>query len=104
MAYKISVTAPAYADLIEAADIIAADSPSAARDWVRKWWLAIDGLTDMPKRFAVIEESEEFDQEYRDFTHYSHRVIYLVDEATSTVVIVRVYHMARRPLRIEDLP
>ncbi len=44
------------------------------------------------------------DTNYRGELHYcSHRVIFAVDEPTSSVQILRVYHSARAPVRLDDL-
>ena len=56
-----------------------------------------------PKRFPVIAEAEEIGFPYRSFMYHSHRVIYAVHEEEEIVIIHRVYHGARRPLKAEDI-
>ena len=41
---------------------------------------------------------------YRSAQHYSHRLIYRIDEEASIVYVVRLYHGARKPLEPEDIP
>jgi hypothetical protein len=49
---------------------IAADSRNHAREWLAEAWEKIFSLSNLPKRFAVIPESEELGIELRDMHHF----------------------------------
>lgn len=57
----------------------------------------------MRRRFRVITEQTHFSIELRQFLHYSHRVIYHVNDDTGTVHVLRVYHGRRDVLLPEDV-
>jgi len=103
MAFELEISNAAEEDIQEAAAFIAADSPSAAIRWHTELWELIFSLDHMPSRFPVIPEAEKLGTPYRSAMHYSHRVVYRIDEAKNTVFIVRVYHGARGPLHPNDL-
>ena len=103
MAYRIEVTRRAEADALEAADTIARDSIPAAARWFQGLERVFASLAESPSGFSTIAESPVLEHTYRSVRHYSHRVVFRVDEEARTVFIVRVYHGARRPLIDEDL-
>lgn len=103
MDFKVEVTEPSEADIDEAAAYIALDSPSSAQKWNRELWELIFSLRKMPARFSIITEAKALGFPYRSALHYSHRVIFRIDEAAQTVFVVRVYHGARMPLDSEDV-
>ena len=103
MAFRVEIAEPAELDINEAALYIASDSPSAAFRWNTELWQLILSLREMPAWFSVIEEAEELGVPYRSALHFSHRVIFTIDEPANTVYVVRVYHGARRPLTHKDL-
>lgn len=103
MAYRVEVTEPAEEDIDETVAYMAKDSFEAALRWHDGLWQLIFSLSDAPTRFSLIEEAEELGFPYRSAIHYSHRVIFRIDDALSTVYVVRVYHGARHPLTRRDI-
>ena len=103
MAFKIQIVAAAERDIDEALAYIDQSSPDAARRWLESLHEKMEGLAEMPLRFALIAEADELKKPLRGFVYYSHRIVYEVDDATETVSIVRVTHSARAPLSLEDL-
>jgi plasmid stabilization system protein ParE len=103
MAFSLDISKAAEEDIQEAAAFIALDSPSAATRWHKELWELIFSLREMPARFPTIPEANKLKMPYRSAIHYSHRVVYRIDEAKNTVFVVRVYHGARHALRLKDL-
>ena len=91
------------ADIDEAVQFIAKDSTQAASKWKAELADLILSLSEMPTRFAEIPEADGLKFRYRSASHYSHRVIFRIDEAVSAVIVVRVYHASRKPLSDEAL-
>ena len=106
MAYRIEVARSAREDARDHAAFVRDEqkSPEAARRWLDGLYAAIRELDEAPLRYSVIPEAEELGFPYRSFVHFSHRVVYAVDEAVGRVTIHRIYHGARRPLAERDLP
>lgn len=103
MAFQVELSQQAEADIAEAADYIAADSPDNARKWVDALLVQLETLREMPQRHDLIPEAKLLLRHLRSIQHYSHRIIYEVNEDNLRVSIVRVYHGARKPLRRKDL-
>jgi len=103
--YKVVLESPAILDAREYAAYIkdVRLDASAAQRWLLQLQVAIECLSELPKRFRVIEEQSEFSIELRQFVHYSHRVIYYVNDSTSTVHVLRIYHASRDELKGSDL-
>ena len=78
-------------------------SPGSATKWLDSLEALIRSLAEMPVRFRLIEEQELFDIPIRQVIHYSHRVIYTVNEETQTVHVLRIYHGARSALLATDV-
>ena len=98
MAYRVEVTETAESDIDEAITFIAKDSHSATARWHAELWQLILSLKEMPSRFPILQDSDELGHQYRSVVHYSHRVIFRIEDSNNTVYVVRVYHGARRPL------
>jgi plasmid stabilization system protein ParE len=98
MAFEIRLSAKAQFDIDESALFIAEDSPTHAAKWKSTLEDLILSLADAPDRFDLIPESTKLKRAYRSVNHYSHRVIFRVDEQANVVYIVRIYHGARRAL------
>lgn len=103
MTYRVEVTARADEDLRYAVNFIRLDSPSSAARWLDEFSELAASLAQFPERFAVLQTQFKSKQVFRTVPHYSHRVIYRVDHSTQTVFVLRVYHGARRPLRMKDI-
>ncbi len=103
MAFKVQIVAAAERDIAEALAFIHQNSPVAAQRWLETLLRKIRGLAEMPFRFALIAEADELKKPLRSFVPHSHRIVYEVDDAAEVVSIVRVYHLSRAPLQLEDL-
>lgn len=104
MVFKVVLTSRARADLNEAIDFIHLDSPDRAMDWSNALFEVLDSLTSMPNRNPLLAEKDNFELVFRELRYHSHRIVYHVNEQSSTVTILRVYHAARRSLGHGDLP
>jgi len=106
LAYKIQITEFAVTDAQEYSAYLRDElnSKEAAEKWLSGLQIAIHQLADLPKGFAVISEARALGFPYRDFNYHSHRVVFAVDEINQVVVVHRIYHGARRPLRSKDIP
>lgn len=104
MIYKIKITDSATLDLMEHADLIAADSRIQAFRWLIGAWDAFVSLQEMPRRYAIISEFSDSREDVRDLVHHSHRIVYRVNDDAQQVEILRVWHMSRRELSERDLP
>jgi plasmid stabilization system protein ParE len=104
MAYSIQVSPLARKDIIETGDYIRdkIDQERATR-WKNELLKAIGSLSEMPKRCPVADESRDVGLELRELHHKPHRIIFTIDEPAQAVQILRVYHSARAPLKLEDL-
>jgi len=103
MAFRVDVMPRAIEDISTYADYIWSDSPDQSRLWLMEVWDLILSLSEMPERFAVIEESEEIGLEIRDAGFHSHRIIFEIDRENSVVNVLRVYAMAQTSIQPTDL-
>lgn len=101
--YRVEIAEPAVADIAEAAEFIAEDSPEQASAWIQKLAETIESLAEMPERFPLIAEATEFGRPYRAARLHSHRIIFRVEETVRTVFVVRVRHHARKPLNARSI-
>ncbi|MFI5386348.1 MAG: type II toxin-antitoxin system RelE/ParE family toxin [Fimbriimonadales bacterium] len=93
MAYNVIVQSAAMDDARDYAGFVRKDkqSPEAAKCWLDRLAETISSLGEMPERFPIIEEQNDFDIQLRKATHYSHRIIFHVNEAEKTVHVLRIY-------------
>lgn len=103
MAFRIEVTEPTEWDIVEATEFIAIQSQYSAIRWNNELWILILSLGESAFQFPIISVAGEREIVYRAANHYSHRVIFRVDEIENAIFIVRVYHHARKPVTKEDL-
>ena len=103
MAFRVEITDPAIDDIDEAITFIAKGSRSAAAKSKASLEAVILSLRDMPSRYPVIPEADELEYPYRSAIHYSHRIIYRIDDEQSVVYVVRVYQGARHPLAKDEI-
>ncbi len=100
MAHRVITLPQAEADAVEYAEYIAQDSREAAYKWLVGLEEAIESLSDMPERCAVIPEHGMFTRIFRHLHYHSHRIVFFIEEV---VVVARIYHGARDELRPDDL-
>lgn len=91
--HHVRTTRASEADIVEARDHIASDSPRAALTWVEEISRAIESLDRFPHRGAVIPEAEDLGRELRHLILGQYRLIYRIEG--STVWVLRVIHGAR---------
>jgi plasmid stabilization system protein ParE len=51
----------------------------------------------------LIPEQSDFRVQIRQLLHFSHRIVFYVEEISKTVYIIRVYHVSRKPLTQENI-
>jgi len=104
--YKIIIQDAAIADAKQYAAYILEQSKNreVAARWVDELEEVIGTLAKMPKRYKIIQEQEEFAIELRQVLHYSHRVVYHINEKLRAVHVLRVYHSAKKPILPDNLP
>ena len=105
MTYNIIVQPPAISDAVEYARFIrlaSQDEETSAR-WLNELEVLIQSLSEMPRRFRVIDEQLHFSIELRQVMHYSHRVIFHVNDERAEVHVLRVYHGRRDALQPDDV-
>lgn len=98
MAFSIELAQAAERDIAEALDHISQASPHQTGPWLDGLFAAIDGLSALPARHALMPEAAELARPLRSLPYDSHRVVYEVNEANQCVFVVRVYHSASKPL------
>jgi plasmid stabilization system protein ParE len=95
--HAVIITPLAEQDLAEAEAFIARDSPTAARAWVGRVFEAMARLEHFPLRHRVLIRRRRPRALVRAVRVDSHLVLYEV--RGSTVIVLRVWHAARRPPR-----
>lgn len=99
--YTVNVTDEVVADIRHAFNYIYERSPQNAIAWIRDLYKSIDTLETMPERCPLIREHEAFDDEIRNLIFHSHRIIFSVNEAASTVEVHTFRHAARDDIEPE---
>jgi len=104
LGYKIILQRSAAADIREYTQYLLRRSSSieVAANWLDKLEILIASLAEQPQRFAEVPEQSAFDISIRHVVHYSHRVVYHVDELSQTVHMLRIYHGSKQPLTTAD--
>lgn len=72
---------------------IAADKPEAAKCWVESVRTLVSRLADFPRNGRVVPDFS--DENLRELLHGEYRVVYKIDERSSRVVVVTVFHAKR---------
>ena len=103
MAYKIQLARRAKLDIAETLGFFSEFSPQAAQNWFDGLFEAMESLSEMPARHALIVESARLKRHLRSLPYHSHRIVYEISDTKKVVSIVRIYHSARAPLQSEDL-
>jgi len=93
--YRVVLGGSAKRDVQAIHDYIARDKPDAAAKWVREFHRRAKSLRQLPQRFELIPEVDNIGVPFRHLLHYSHRIIYLVDDDRKQVTVMRVIHGAR---------
>jgi len=78
LAYRVIVQRAAVGDAQEYAAFIRDKSGARAADlWLMELQETVDSLSEMPARFPVIDEADEFEIELRRALLHSHRIIFI---------------------------
>lgn len=93
--YKVDITVDAFAQIREEYYYIREQSAGKAEQWLAKLYERVDSLRTMPHRCSFIGEKEAFEQEVRELLHFSHRIIFTIDEERSLVLVHTVRHASR---------
>jgi plasmid stabilization system protein ParE len=106
LGFQIEITEPALIDAEEFVLFIRDRNKEreAAARWFRGLVQAIYSLEEFPERCPPIPEQRDFPFEIRHLMYFSHRIIFAMEAKKKRVVIYRVYHGARHPLSVGDLP
>lgn len=99
MIFKVNLSPQAKLDMTESVTYLYSRSPQSARKWFRELKALQKSLEVLPFRFPRHPHSGMIS--YRTAIHYSHKVIYRIDEKAKTVTIVRIYHSARKPFEFD---
>lgn len=98
MAYQIIWSPSARWDLIDLRDYISLDSPQIARQFVSSLFDAVEHLAEFPSTGRVVPELE--DEHIREIIKRPCRIVYRINDASSCIEIIRVWHSARGTPRI----
>jgi plasmid stabilization system protein ParE len=96
MRYRVSIGPSAEADIEEAYDWIAEQSPRNAARWFNGIKKAIESLESMPERYHAAMESPALGYEIRQLIYGNYRVLFTVRD--DTVYVLHVRHGARLPI------
>jgi plasmid stabilization system protein ParE len=95
MAYRVDITERAERDLDRLYLTIEADSSAQARVWFNGLERTVLCLYEHPARGAPIPEGGELRHLLYGRKGHRYRVIYVIDEASSTVTVLHIRHGAR---------
>jgi len=107
MSRQVLLTDRAHGDLLEACAWWAENrSPQQAHRWYDGFAKAIRSLATDPERYPLAPENDAFPYEVRQLNYGvgrrpTHRAIFVV--RPDSVLILRVRHLAQRPLSPEDV-
>lgn len=100
--YDVDIAPAAAEQIREAFFYIYQRSPQNAKNWLRKLYLKIDTLETMPQRCGLIRENNAFEEDVRELLHYSHRIIFTVDDDQSLVKVHAVRHAAQDDIQGDE--
>ena len=101
--YRVDIAPSALEQIESAYDEIHKDSPENAAAWLQKLHQAIDSLEYFPRRCGIIRENNAFDDDVRERLHYSHRILFSIDEQNQIVKVHAIRHAARDDLEGNEL-
>lgn len=96
--YRIIITKDSFSQIEEAFACIQSQSPQNADLWLNKLYDKVQSLCTLPERFGVARENDFFQLELRCMRHYSHRILYTVDNECSVVRVHAVLHGSKDDL------
>jgi toxin ParE1/3/4 len=93
MAFQIIWSPSARGDLIDLKDYISMESPRNAKRFVTSLFEAVEPLSEYPHTGRVVPEFN--DEQLREIIKRPCRIVYRINQATSMIEIVRIWHAAR---------
>lgn len=93
--YQVIVTPEAETGVRESFRYIYKQSPLNAENWLRDLYAKIDTLEQFPERCAFARERDYLEEDLRQFNFKSHRVVFQVNNISSTVYVLHVRHSSR---------
>jgi len=105
MSYRVLITAPARAKILEQGRYIAVDrqAPLNAARWLERVFDAADTLADFPRRCALAPENDFRDYEIRRLLVGDYFLLFTIVEEDQTVWVIGFRHGSRLP-RANELP
>ena len=100
--YKIDITTDAFEQIQEAYDYIHERAPQNVAVWLQKLYEDVYSLRTMPERCSLIRENDAFEEDVRQLLHFSHRIIFTVDEDQSLVKVHAIRHAAQAELKGDE--
>ena len=94
--YTVRLEDAAIEELDEIFGDIGRDAPRAAQNWMNGFWRLVELLSEFNVNFAPARENDDSDFELRQVIHYSHRIVYTIDDEQRQVRILHIWHGARR--------
>lgn len=89
MKYRVMITEEAEAGIRGAFHFIEREAPLNAERWLKGMREAIDGLKEMPGRYAYARENDRHEAELRQVIYKSHRIIFMIEGKEVQVLYVR---------------
>ena len=96
MKYEVIVTPEAQEGIRSSFEYIYQRAPLNAARWLQGLYGQIAKLERFPDRCAFARERQYLDEDFRQLTFKSHRVIFRIDKARKTVYVLQVRHGKRR--------
>jgi toxin ParE1/3/4 len=107
MAYRVDLTPQTVSDIESAFQYIDQEAPAYAKRWLLGLMDTVYSLEDMPERFPVAPESEDFGKEIRQALYGKrsgvYRILFRIYPDERIVRVISVRHGARDRLKPEDL-
>jgi plasmid stabilization system protein ParE len=102
MAYRVDITQRAECDLDRLYLTIEADSSEQARVWFNGLERTVLSLDEHPARGAPIPEGGALRHLLYGRKGHRYRIIYAIDDASSTVTVLHIRHGARDVFRPDE--
>lgn len=98
MRYEVIVTPEAQAGIRESFNYIHERAPLNGARWLQGLYRQIDTLERNPERCSFARERAYLEEDLRQLVFKSHRIVFKVDRARSTVYVLYVRHARRRAI------
>jgi len=102
--YQVIITPEAEAGVRESFRYIYKQSPFNAENWLRDLYATIETLEQFPERCAFARERDYLEEDLRQLNFKSHRVVFQVNNTSSTVYVLHVRHSSRLAVGEPEIP